>query len=1645
MRKSKDASKLFEAEQAHVTRFKLHKVKKHWVVKGKSVSILLAGAALGLGATVFLGDTTVCAAETSQISAIESDAVIEVKVSEGTENPETSTTIPESVTTEADPVVPDQEVSNSEGIGNSNASIENTTGTDLENTSIQKEQVTEGGTKPVIEGGSESPLPIDNTAIKYSLSPQDLESSIEANDTIDETIGQVQQAITSDKEIAPETLGSVASIQKMEDYYEVAYSTGETAKVNILNGHVIRYHMDPAGKFPENPVPRDESHTATITTATQTDYGLDDFNSSALTETDTNFQLETSDILVSFQKDTGLMSITNKQTNEVAVQEEAPLNYQNSCTTQTLTQDEDEYFYGGGTQNGRFSHKGNLVQIVNAQGWTDGSVANPSPFYWSTNGYGVLRNTFQKGTYDFGYQDSSIITTRHDGQDFDAYYFIDADPADILSDYYELTGNPALLPEYGFYEAHLNAYNRDYWNEVPEGTSGAILMTDGKWYKETQPADPESGKTNAGTLESLNGENDNYLFSAKEVLDEYQKADMPLGWFLPNDGYGAGYGQTDSLEGDIQNLKDFVDYANSHGVEVGLWTQQNLHPADPDHPKKGERDIDKEVKDAGITALKTDVAWVGSGYSFGLNGTQDAADVFDAETDGAVRPMIVTICAWAGTQRNAAVWSGDQYGGDWEYIRFHIPTYIGTSLSGQPNIGSDMDGIFGGGDKKINIRDYQWKAFTPIQLNMDGWGSNPKNPFVFDKEATDINRAYLKLKSAMMPYIYSIAHEATDGLPMVRAMFLDFPKDQAAYTTDSQYQYMWGPNLLVAPVYNDTEDEDGNSIRDGIYLPDEDQLWIDLFTGEKIQGGSVLNNVKVPLWKLPVFVKDGAIIPMTNPNNNPTEIDRSNRIYNIYPNGQSDFTQYEDDGISTAYKDGVYATTKITSDGPASNEKGDLTITIGKTEGSYAGMTTDRTTQVNVMTSEVPGSVNALVNGKEIQLTEAKSKEEFENGTNMYYFDSDFQIDSYLTEASGENLGQKFLSIKLGKMNAADSQIQIRVADYVNASKVNGGNKELTDNLAVPANLLAPTESITPTSITLNWDDVDGAASYDVERDGVVFSNVAGTSYTFDGFNYASEHHFRVRGVNDAGVSEWTSLLTVSTSENPYKNTLDGVKATCNIPDHDPIDNLTDKNLTDMWHTDWNTLADPANGKNVVLNFDLGKVYSLDKMEYYPRQDNGGNGNFAQLQYRTSVDGVNWTDYSDTISWKTDLTAKDIDFDGQEMQYVEVKVLKSTNNNGSGTEMLFFKKDGTNGRVLGDVSNNGEIDESDATSYRNYIGIENSDADFEGYVSKGDLNGNGTIDAYDLSFVLSKLDGGISSTSADPVSGSLTLAADKAEYKAGDEISFTLKGTDLANVNAIGARLNFDSTKYELISSPAAAEAAKGMENYSVRREHSDGSESLLLALSNQGAKDLISGDADLLTFTLKVKEDLNASSLDNLTFNITQAMLIGNDMSTAAAPDASLTLIPESDSADKTALDQLVSDNTGKDETSYSEDSWNAFDTALANANDVLENIKATQEEVDQASADLQTAIDGLIVPVKSLKLGLGGIQVVKAGKTLDLLPSISPDNATDSAITWSCSKEGIVSVDENGLLTAVGAGMVKVTAACGDQSTTVTVRVTQ
>lgn len=1219
---------------------------------------------------------------------------------------------------------------------------------------------------------------------------------------------------------------------------EVLFSDNQRMTLDFYGENVFRMFQDNAGGILRDPQAEPEAKIL-VDASRRAVSGL------VVEDGGDSFSVATAKIKVVLDKATSLMKVINLATEAVVLEEMAPAVFDKDEVTLRLKEAPDEYFYGGGVQNGRFSHKGRTIAIENQNSWTDGGVASPNPFYWSTKGYGLMWHTFRKGTYDFGREEAGVVKLSHETDYLDLFVMVDDGAVALLNDFYQLTGHPVLLPKFGFYQGHLNAYNRDYWKEDENG----ILFEDGKRYKESQ-------KDNGGIKESLNGEKNNYQFSARAVIDRYKHHDMPLGWLLPNDGYGAGYGQTGTLDGNVQNLKNLTTYAHKNGVEIGLWTQSDLHPKAGVEPLL-QRDIVKEVRDAGVRVLKTDVAWVGAGYSFGLNGITDVAQIMTYYGNNA-RPFIISLDGWAGTQRYAGIWSGDQTGGNWEYIRFHIPTYIGSGLSGNPNITSDMDGIFGGKNLVVNTRDFQWKTFTPMQLNMDGWGANEKYPHALGEPATSINRWYLKLKSEIMPYAYSIAHEAIDGLPMIRAMFLDDPN---TYTLgkSTQYQFLYGPYFLVAPIYQDTQaDGEGNDVRNGIYLPEGE--WVDYFTGDVYQGGCVINNFAAPLWKLPVFVKKGAIIPMVNPNNNVHEINPNLRIYELYPDGHSEFAEYDDDGVSEAYRTGRSVTTCILSD---ADDKGNLTVTVQPAQGDFDGFVREKATEFRINVTEKPKKVSAMVGKRKVKLAEAASLEDFQQGENVYFYNEAPNLNRFATPGSEfakqviTKNPQLLVKLAASDITAASTVLTVKGFVFAPADKYRVTSGALT----------APKPRITEentAAYTLKptWDKVDNADFYEIEFNGMLYSTIKDTELLFEDLKAETAYSFKVRAVNKDGVSDW-AVCSATTKQNPLEFAIKGIVGETSVPNQGgSIRRLFDFEEGELWHTLYNAKAVPFD-----LIIDLRSINQVEKLHYLPRE-NAGNGTLLKGTISYGMDKENWTE-AGAFEWKRDNETKVFTFgEKPTVRYIKLSITEAVGDYGSGREIYVFKVPGTESYLPGDINNDKKIDENDLTSYTNYTGLRRGDSDFEGYISRGDLNGNGLIDAYDISAVATRLDGGADGRKAEPVEGSISLSVAKQSFAKGETVEIQVKSTGLKSVNALSFALPYNPADYEYVG--VEAQGMKDMHNMTYDRLHSNGEKALYPTFVNLGNRETLEGDGDLFVIKLKANRNVkfNLQAKDGLLVN---------------------------------------------------------------------------------------------------------------------------------------------------------------------------------
>ncbi|MFB7452658.1 NPCBM/NEW2 domain-containing protein [Streptomyces sp. NPDC056194] len=587
------------------------------------------------------------------------------------------------------------------------------------------------------------------------------------------------------------------------------------------------------------------------------------------------------------------------------------LTWNQDRTVQTLARGADEQFYGAGMQNGRgnTSHRGKTVEVGVDYNWNDGGHPNSVPFYLSSAGYGVYRNTYAPNTYVFG----EPVTTTAREQRFDAYYFAgDGKDAvkDVIGQYTRLTGKPFMPPVYGL--------------EI--GDSDCYLHN-----------------ANRGERHTLD---------ALKVADGYVANDMPNGWMLVNDGYGCGY----------ENLAETTAGLGERDMKLGLWTEDGIDKL-ADQVKAGQR------------VAKLDVAWVGSGYKFALDGCKDAHAGIEANSDA--RGFTWAPESWSGAQRCGVQWSGDQ-SGSWEYIRWQIPTYAGASMSGLAYTTGDVDGIFGG-SAKTYTRDLQWKMFLPVTMTMDGWAANDKQPFRYGEPYTTINRASLKLHEALLPYIYSHAYRATKtGVGLARPLALEYPDDPKAATEAAKYEFLSGEDFLVAPVYRDAVE------RDGIYLPKG--TWIDYWNGRVYEGPVTLDHYSAPLDTLPLFVRAGAAVPMW-PGSVRSYQDRAPGdpiAWDVYPKGSSSFELYEDDGVTREHRTGRYATQRADVGAPEAG-RGDVTVRVGAGTGSYTGKPAARPYAFTVHTGDAPDAVK--LDGR--PLPALTSRAAFDAAAQGWWYDRD--------------------------------------------------------------------------------------------------------------------------------------------------------------------------------------------------------------------------------------------------------------------------------------------------------------------------------------------------------------------------------------------------------------------------------------------------------------------------------------------------------------------------------------------------------------------------------------------------------------------------------------------------------------------------------
>ena len=486
-----------------------------------------------------------------------------------------------------------------------------------------------------------------------------------------------------------------------------------------------------------------------------------------------------------------------------------------------------------------------------------------------------------------------------------------------------------------------------------------------------------------------------WAYSDKEMrtlVDKFHAYDIPLDvlvvdmdWHYTDEGRGGWTGWTWN-KSIFPNPGKFMDYLKDEGLKVTL----NLHPADGfDHWEECYPALAKSLgKDP---ASEDRIEWINSDKQFMSNMfdkvmhpmQKEGVDfwwldwqqhVFDTKLTklhntwwinycyfsdmqryGDKRPLLYHRWGGLGNHRYQVGFSGDATI-TWKSLEFQ-PYFTSTASNVLYGYWShDIGGHLGDNiDPEMYTRWLQYGGFSPVmRTHSSKSGALNKEPWVFTEEYTNVIRQTVRQRYDTAPYIYAMARKGyDDGIALCRPLYYEWPEAQEAYDVKFRSQYMFGDNMLIAPVTKPMTDGFAEM---EIWLPEGS--WYELHTGVLLKGGAVVKR-HFALDEYGVYIKAGSVLPFYGEEVNNLNSNDEDIYVTVFPGGEGCFEMYEDAGNDKDYAES-YATPHISSRWNGNVQ----TVTIAPRKGSYKGMPAEREFKIKVLASEAP--VNVTVNGENV-------------------------------------------------------------------------------------------------------------------------------------------------------------------------------------------------------------------------------------------------------------------------------------------------------------------------------------------------------------------------------------------------------------------------------------------------------------------------------------------------------------------------------------------------------------------------------------------------------------------------------------------------------------------------------------------------------
>ncbi|MEI7724492.1 MAG: glycoside hydrolase family 31 protein [Bacteroidota bacterium] len=592
-----------------------------------------------------------------------------------------------------------------------------------------------------------------------------------------------------------------------------------------------------------------------------------------------------------------------------------------SCYKKLFT---DEKFLGLGEKTGNLDKRGNSYENWNsdvpAYAINHDPLYQSIPFFIGVHGkvtYGIFLDNSYRTKFNFGAStDEQFSSFSAANGELNYYFFGASSVAGVIKDYTWLTGRMSMPPYWSL------GYQQCRWSYFPESQVMSIAqqMRDKQipcdvmyldidymdaykiftWNKDRFP----QPKT---MIDKLNGMG----FHLVTIVDPGIKVEK--GYFAYDEGVANNY---------------FAKYPDGTNYIGSVWPGRCHFPDFTKEPvRKWWGASFNRLVDPGVEGFWNDMnepsAWgqsIPNIIQFDFEGRKgsmtQAHNIYGLEMSRATfegtkallngkRPFVLTRAGYAGIQRFSAVWTGDNDATD-DHMLLSARMVTGLGLSGVSFTGPDVGGFMGNPSEQLYTRWMSLGVYTPFFRNHSAWDTKSKEPWSFGLNVERNVKQMIMQRYRLLPYIYAAFHEsAVTGLPVARSLAINYTFDEKVYWWSYQNQYLFGDNLLVAPV-------SCNQNAAKVYLPEGG--WYRLSTGEFYKGKTEVT-VDAPLNDLPVFVKASGIIPMQSDIQYTGQKPSPVMELHIY-NGEkpNTYLYYEDDGSTYQYENGQYFQRTITLD-----------------------------------------------------------------------------------------------------------------------------------------------------------------------------------------------------------------------------------------------------------------------------------------------------------------------------------------------------------------------------------------------------------------------------------------------------------------------------------------------------------------------------------------------------------------------------------------------------------------------------------------------------------------------------------------------------------------------------------------------------------